>query len=298
MPNHDATSLDNMNRAAGNKIVFIIVLLLSLGACSSPPSRYALKQDRAPDQEFNAQRVANAVPRVEPLSKYGNAPNYVVRGKRYQVMARADGFKQRGTASWYGKKFHGHRTSNGETYNMFRMTAAHKNLPLPSYVYVTNLDNGRRVIVRVNDRGPFHENRIIDLSYAAAKKLGITAKGTGRVEISNINPRQYQRKRTRVAAFNQAKPKQIATQKQSSDNPSSSNQMYIQVGAFANRDNADQLREKIEALVEQEKINTGYNSENKLYRVRIGPLASAQEADRLADQISRAGIATPKIIID
>ena len=302
MSKNEVTSLDSMHRSAVNRITLVLFLLMSISACSSGPSRYALRQDRAPGHDFNGNRIANAVPRIEPLSKYGNKPSYVVLGKRYHVMAKtkANGFKQRGIASWYGKKFHGYRTSNGEVYNMYTMTAAHKSLPLPSYVYVTNLDNGRRVIVRVNDRGPFHEKRIIDLSYAAAKKLGVTDRGTARVEISYINPREYRQKRSRIAAFNQAKPKQTAPQEQTPKKTAaaSTNQVYIQVGAFASRNNADQLHSKIETLVKQEKINTGYNTENKLYRVRIGPLASAQEADRLMEQISRAGIATPRIIID
>ena len=322
MPNHWMTSPGSLERSTLNRAAAVLSLLLSLSACSSGPSRYALRQDRAPGQDFNGKRIANAVPREEPRSKYGNKPSYVVMGKRYQVMTKADGFKQRGIASWYGKKFHGYRTSSGEIYNMYRMTAAHKNLPLPSYVYVTNLDNGRRVIVRVNDRGPFHANRIIDLSYAAAKKLGITGKGTGRVEISYIDPREYHQKRSRIAAFNQAPPKQakIAAKESAQKNTAKAqakqtkvlpkqqaleqtavrqtNQVYIQVGAFANRSNADQMRSKIETLVKQKKVNTGYNIKNKLYRVRIGPLASAQEADRLMEQISRSGIAEPRIIND
>ena len=157
---------------------------LLLGACGS-----LVTHDSAPTRYVDHTRVANAVPKVEPRSKYGNPDSYVVRGKQYTVRKTAVGFSQRGIASWYGTKFHGHRTSSGEPYNMYAMTAAHKTLPIPSYVEVTNLDNRRKIVVRVNDRGPFHDGRIIDLSYVAAKKLGITATGTGQVEIRAIDPR-------------------------------------------------------------------------------------------------------------
>ena len=130
---------------------------------------------------------ADAKPKYEPTSKLGNPPSYAVLGKRYHVMKQREGFTERGIASWYGKKFHGRKTSNGEIYNMYAMTAAHKTLPLPAYVNVRNLQNGREIVVRVNDRGPFHAGRIIDLSYAAAKKLDIIRKGTGRVEIRDVS---------------------------------------------------------------------------------------------------------------
>ena len=364
MSKYRMTSLGSTDRSKPNKKALLLYLLL-LSACSSGPTRYAISQDRAPSQDVNGNRIANAVPRPEPRSKYGNNPSYVVMGKRYYVMDKADGFKQQGIASWYGKKFHGYRTSSGEIYNMYRMTAAHKNLPLPSYVYVTNLDNGRRIIVRVNDRGPFHANRIIDLSYAAAKKLGITANGTGRVEISYIDPHEYQQQRSRIAAFNQAPAQPVATAPKKQPEPiplaqtkakptekvaskqkqntttlaqakpkptekvaskpgqtgsqarpkaqaiatkkptppqdmatADTTQVYIQVGAYTQRSNADLMHNKIETLVKQKKVNTGYNEKNKLYRVRIGPLASAEEADRLMEQISRSGIANPRIVND
>ena len=133
------------------------------------------------------------MPKVESKSKYGNPKSYVVFGKRYYVKDSAKGYVEQGIASWYGTKFHGRRTSSGETYDMYAMTAAHKTLPLPTYARVTNLENGRSVMVKVNDRGPFHQNRIIDLSYSAATRLGIVKTGTGRVEVEAIDPRNYVR---------------------------------------------------------------------------------------------------------
>ena len=156
-------------------------MVLGLAACAShSPGQAGASGDAAPPGEFDHSRVANPTPRVEARSRYGNPASYVVFGKTYHVMddARARGFEQRGLASWYGTKFHGRRTSSGEPYDMYAMTAAHKELPLPTYVEVENLVNGRTVIVRVNDRGPFHEGRIIDLSYAAALKLGVACRAS------------------------------------------------------------------------------------------------------------------------
>jgi len=146
-------------------IIFIPWLLV---ACSTPVT------DSGPSGYVDVSGIPDAIPRNEPLSRGGNQASYEVFGKRYYVLNSAEGFTERGVASWYGNKFHGNQTSNGEIYDMYAMTAAHKRLPLPSYVRVTNLKNQRSVVVRVNDRGPFHKGRIIDLSYVAAKKLGIT----------------------------------------------------------------------------------------------------------------------------
>ncbi len=279
-------------RSVKTIVCFVLPILVLIG-CSS--SRYAMRHDRAPRQDINANKIPDAVPRAEPRSKYGNPESYVVRGRRYHVMKTAQGFRQRGIASWYGSKFHGHRTSSGEAYNMYAMTAAHKSLPLPSYVRVTNVENHRSVIVRVNDRGPFHENRIIDLSYAAAKKLGITATGTGKVEITYIDPRQ-QPARGRVAAFNNKSPStSVSVNKKPAD---TSKRFFLQVGAFAERTNAEQLRKRIEDVLDSGEINTGYNIENKLYRVRVGPLASAEEAGKLATLLTESGISQPRIVLD
>lgn len=286
-----------MQHKTYSHVVLPLLLILSLSSCSTGSSRYTMRQDRAPKHDVNANKIADAIPRVEPRSKYGNPKSYVVKGRRYQVMKSANGYRQRGIASWYGSKFHGHRTSSGEPYNMYAMTAAHKNLPLPSYVRVTNLDNNRSVVVKVNDRGPFHQDRIIDLSYVAAKKLGIN--GTGRVEINVIDPRQFNRPR-RVSALDNINKKIPATPAASNTKSVSANgpRVFIQVGAFSERSNADELCDQLAGILKSGEINTGYNLQHKLYRVRIGPLASAEEANKLAEIITRSGIATPKVVLD
>ncbi len=273
----------------------ILTPLLLSASCTS--SRYAMREDRAPQGEIDVSNISDAVPRAEPRSKYGNPVSYVVSGRKYHVMQTAEGFRQRGIASWYGSKFHGHRTSSGEPYNMYHMTAAHKTLPLPSYVRVTNLENHQSIVVRVNDRGPFHENRIIDLSYAAAKKLEITGQGTGMVEITYIDPRQKPA-RARVAAIGNKSANKHTSDKETAAKEKVPLRMYLQVGAFADRSNAEQLRERVAGILANGEINTGYNIENKLYRVRIGPLASVDEADKLVEKLTKSGIDEPSIVID
>ena len=155
----------------------------------SQSERYRHRQDHGPDAPpIDVSKIPEPVPKAEPRSRYGNKPTYSVLGRSYHVLPSAKGYVERGTASWYGSKFHGYRTSSFEPYDMFRFSAAHKTLPLPSYARVTNLDNGKSVVVRVNDRGPFHEGRVIDLSYAAAVKIGVWPKGTARVEVRAIDP--------------------------------------------------------------------------------------------------------------
>jgi rare lipoprotein A len=154
-------------------------------------SRYAIKQDLGPKQHVDMSQAPDAVPKVEPQSRGGNKSRYQVWGKSYSVMASSLGFKERGLASWYGQKFHGHLTSNGETYDMYTMSAAHKSLPLPTYARITNLANNKVVIVRVNDRGPFHGDRVIDLSYAAASKLDYRKTGVAEVLVEAIDASQW-----------------------------------------------------------------------------------------------------------
>jgi rare lipoprotein A len=173
----------------------LVLPLLLLAACSStpddddgPPEGERVTAEHCPDPD----KFPDAVPKREPRAKYGNPASYKVRGERYHVSDSAEGYSEKGMASWYGKQFHGRRTSSGEEYDMHRMTAAHKTLPLITYVLVTNLENGREAILRVNDRGPFHDDRIIDLSYAAAQKLCILRKGTARVKVETIDPAGYQ----------------------------------------------------------------------------------------------------------
>ena len=180
-----------------SKSVLLFVTLL-LGGCGG--TAFIEERDSGPTEHRDLSQVQNAVPRSEPRSRYGNPDSYEVFGKRYYVMDSSKGFSERGIASWYGTKFHGRRTSSGERYDMYAMTAAHKSLPLPTYVRVRNLKNQRSIIVKVNDRGPFHNNRIIDLSYAAAHKLGIAGAGTGLVEIAALDPSTPDEPVMRVAA--------------------------------------------------------------------------------------------------
>ena len=184
--------------------VIVSTLLLALTGCGNLGFR-----DGGPNHSFNPDSVAEIEPRVEPLSRGGNPDSYSQSGKTYRVLKSNRGFTQQGGASWYGTKFHGRKTSNGERYDMYAISAAHKTLPIPTYLEVTNLENGRRLIVRVNDRGPFHSERIIDLSYAAAAKLGYADKGTTQVKIRAIDVAQYQREKLRTTPSHN--PTQVIT---------------------------------------------------------------------------------------
>ena len=274
-----------------NKTATIILFsALFLQACSSS-SRYNINQDHGPSNPVDVSEVSNAVPKAEPRSKYGNPKNYKVLGKWYSVRQSSKGYTKKGIASWYGKKFHGHRTSSGETYDMYAMTAAHKTLPLPTYVRVTHLENGKSVIVKINDRGPFHDNRIIDLSYSAAKKLGVTAKGTGAVEVVAIDPETYQKKEPYKPNVN--RPSALSTY------PAKSNyKLYLQVGAFISQQNANKLHQRLSRMFKQQQIHSDFASEKNVYRVRIGPLASVAIADKLSVYLNNKGIPTAQIIID
>ncbi|ADE13758.1 rare lipoprotein A [Nitrosococcus halophilus Nc 4] len=212
--------------------------------------------------------VSDPLFRFEPLSKYGNPPVYEVNGQRYHTLRSSRGYREKGIASWYGSKFHGRRTSSGETYDMYGMTAAHRSLPLPSYVVVTNLSNQRQVVLRVNDRGPFHSDRIIDLSYAAAVKLGLAREGTGLVEVRAIEPRSVSGRKGEVAE----------------------KEIYLQVGAFQNRRHAERLQKQLQSV-----LGTGVNvspttaQQVPFYRVRVGPLPNVEKLDNLAKQLAELG---------
>ena len=273
------------------RLILVLLVQTVLAGCAGV-SRYSQHQDSAPTQDKDVSRIPNAIPRQEALSKYGNAPAYVVMGKRYYVMQEQDrrDYVERGIASWYGSKFHGHSTSSGETYDMYGMTAAHRSLPLPTFVKVTNLENNKYVIVRVNDRGPFHPNRLIDLSYAAAKKLGITGQGTAKVEIRAIVPADDN---TRLAETETIPEPGEATPAKTSES-----KMYLQVGAFSDRRNADALRDRLIQAWQHVQIDTGYRSSQKIYRVRIGPLASVDEADQITTRLTARGFHDPQIVID
>lgn len=241
-----------------------------------------------PDRTIDLSKIPNAVPRHEPRSRYGNPQSYVVFGRRYHTLSSPIGFVETGIASWYGPNFHGKRTSSQEVYDMYKMTAAHKSLPIPSYVEVTNLKNGRHVIVRVNDRGPFHENRVIDLSYAAAAKLGIVNDGTGMVEIRAIDPSDpfahHQTEQVRLKPV----PQQVKHRQQ----PQVVNEkkLYVQLGAFSDLENARKFRHKIQQSVKRSvSIATIEKQGKPLYKVRIGPLNDVKAADHVVHDLNMTG---------
>jgi len=258
-----------------------ILITALFAGCSSHVTRDT--GDHAPREPVDISGIPDAVPRNEPLSRYGNPVSYVVFGHRYYTLKSRTGYHERGIASWYGTKFHGQRTSSGEVYDLYKMTAAHKTLPLPTYARVTNLKNGRSIVVKINDRGPFHPNRIIDLSYVAAAKLGILATGTGLVEVDAIDPSKPPEP-TRTA------PKPVLHQASS---------LFLQVGAFKNRDNAVRLSGKLQ------KINIGTihiveaaSASGPIYRVRIGPLQSVDEADRISSSLTLQGFGDTTVVIN
>ena len=234
-----------------------------------PPTEWPVDPDSVPD----------AVPRHAPLSATGNRP-YTALGKRYHPLASATGYVKRGTASWYGSKFQGRRTSSGEPYDMFAMTAAHPVLPLPSWVRVTNLDNGRSVVVKVNDRGPFLHGRIIDLSYLAAHKLDIARHGTGPVEVRVITP-------------------EGGAAGQGGDASPATGELLIQVGAYAQRDNARAMGQLLErAGYRVSPLLSGLEGERAewLYRVRVGPFGNP-EAARVARRKLESLLGRPVVVI-
>ncbi len=237
----------------------------------------------------------DAVPRPEPRSKYGNGPVYEVLGKRYTVMPSAHGYRERGVASWYGKKFHGNLTSSRETYDMYAMTAAHKTLPLPTYVRVRNLRNDKSIVVRVNDRGPFVHNRIIDLSYSAALKLDMVNDGTSLVEVTAINFDQPQGDRpTRVST-----PSSTPAEPGTPPSRTSTHNVYVQVGAFGDRANAERRLGAVSlAGIDKAFIHEERSTDRVLYRVRIGPVADVVQYDVLVEELENIGITDPYLITD
>ncbi len=217
-------------------------------------------------------------------SKYGNPPSYVVFGKRYYVMDSAAGYVERGIASWYGPNFHGKRTSSGETYNMHAMTAAHKTLPLPTRVRVKNLSNGKTVTVKVNDRGPFKDNRVIDLSYAAAKKLGVVGPGTAQVEVSAL---------VSGAAKDRPKVRVLPLHSSASDK----DDVFIQLGSFGSERNARNLLNDLNAKKEKPILISRADTDNGVYyRVRLGPLLGLPEADSVHKRLMREGYTDAHIV--
>jgi len=259
-----------------------LAIALLLGACSSVP-RGGYYQDDGPHARppIDVHAVPDAVPRAEPLARSGNKP-YTVFGVTYTPLADARGYRERGVASWYGRKFHGRRTSSGEIYDMYAMTAAHRTLPLPSYVRVRNLENDRSVVVRVNDRGPFMHNRLIDLSYTAAARLGMLGTGTALVEVEAIDP--------------DAPP--ASTLLRTAHAADAPPRLSIQVGAFTRYDNALRLKERLERAGMGPLYIQEAGGATPLYRVRIGPVATVARADELVAEAARHGVPDALLVVD
>ena len=244
-------------------------------------SRYRDGRDSVPPP-IDVSKLSEPVPKVEPRSLYGNKSPYSVRGKTYRVLSTARGYDERGIASFYGNKFHGYKTSSLETYDMYAFSAASTTLPLPSYARVTNLENGKSVVVRVNDRGPFHDNRLIDLSYAAAVKIGIWPKGTGLVEVRGIDPAHPAQELPPPEAVSGRHPG-----------------IYLQVGAFADASNADRLARRLRAAdLGTVQVIDGVAHGQRLRRVRVGPLDSVDRADEVSRRIERMGLPSPQVAVD
>jgi rare lipoprotein A len=257
--------------------ILAVIALFWLVACSQTPDEeayeatsgpYTIDQDAAPVRVIDAEDVADAVPRADPILSSGNKSPYQVNGVRYVIMDDASNYRERGTASWYGTKFHGHKTSNGEIYDLYQASAAHKTLPIPSYARVTNLQNGRSIVVRVNDRGPFHADRVIDLSYAAAVKLGYMATGTAEVEVEILNVTGVDDRRGTTEG----------------------DYRYLQVGAFGAEASAARLQAELGAALSSPVfVSPVQSGDNLLYRVRVGPVAGAEELLGLQQQLQGLG---------
>jgi len=271
----------------------LALLPLVLAGCGSRDTKSAPARApvpaATPAPPASVAAIPDAVPRAEPRSLRGNPPFYEVFGQRYVVLPSAEGYIERGVASWYGPGFHAALTSMGEPYDMYAMTAAHKTLPIPCYARVTNLANGRSVVVRINDRGPFVAGRIIDLSYTAAAKLDMLQKGTAFVEVQVITPG------TAVAVA----PAPLATPAATSLAPTAGEGLYIQAGAFADGGNARRLVERLrEGGIGNAFVRSGEVGGRTLHRVRIGPVGSVAEYDALAARLAKFGITDARLALD
>jgi rare lipoprotein A len=247
-------------------------------------SRYRDNDDSVPGGPApDISKLVEPVPKVESRALYGNKSPYSVLGQSYRVLPSARGYVERGIASFYGNKFHGYKTSSLENYDMYAFTAASKTLPLPSYARVTNLQNGKSVIVRINDRGPFHQDRVIDLSYVAAVKIGIWPKGTGLVEVRGIDPGEPMPEPPPPTAVTTGHAPGI----------------YLQVGAFSDPANAERVAQRLRlANVGQVQVVQSDINGRHVSRVRVGPLADVERADDVTARIEDMGLPRPQVAVD
>nr|WP_173494516.1 MULTISPECIES: septal ring lytic transglycosylase RlpA family protein [unclassified Marinobacterium] len=276
----------------------VALFALALVGCSSTPTydretaggRYKVRKDFAPDNPPDVSNVADAIPVDIPYSRGGNRSTYEVWGKSYNVLPSHIGYRAEGIASWYGLKFHGHKTSNGEIYDIYKMSAAHKSLPIPSFAKVTNLDNGKSVVVRVNDRGPFHENRLIDLSYSAAARLEILKQGTGRVRVEAIDARNLadttetvEKTPQPVASLQQPKPDETGA--------------FLQVGSFGKESSALSVQRRLSAMDGvQAVIKRVRQGDAEFHRVLVGPLTDTLSIDSMVQSLESMGYSSPLLI--
>jgi rare lipoprotein A len=299
--------------AATRGVLVVTLLAVTFAGCSvtrrppaaSAPSRTAIPSgSNVPSPPPDVLDIPDAVPRAEPRGTRGNPPTYVVFGKRYAVMPSSEGWVERGTASWYGPGFHAQSTSLGEAYDMYAMTAAHKTLPIPCYAEVTNLRNGRKVVVRINDRGPFVGDRIIDLSYTAAAKLDMLLQGTAPVEVRVVGPGSP----TGTAAPPilpvapnppAPQPPPVTVVNAPAAKPPGITAMFIQAGMFSDHENARRRVEQLLAAgIELASLDEVSRDARELHRVRIGPFATVEEYDLNMARLKRLGINDGRLLIE
>jgi rare lipoprotein A len=288
--------------------VCVFLLAAMLAACSSPlpqrstsapaanAGRYEMENDSGVLEPIDLARVRQVEPKRETRTLAGNKSPYTINGRTYRVLENETGYTETGMASWYGRKFHGHLTSNGEVYDMFQLSAAHTTLPIPSYIRVTNLDNGKSIIARVNDRGPFHPGRIVDMSYAGAVMLGYADRGTARVRVEAIVPDTAPPSSTAVQAISYAAGDtldSVATERVMIEE--NRGQEFLQVGAFSSLDSAQGLVARLTAMttapvmIKSESNSAGVT----LHKVRIGPLTDDGQARQLIETVQAARLGTP-----
>lgn len=242
---------------------------LIIAACTQSPVQPPPEvSDGAPIRSISPSEVPDAVPRPDPILAVGNKSPYTVNGVTYEIMDEYRNYREKGIGSWYGTKFHGRKTSNGEIFDLYAATAAHKTLPIPSYARVTNLENGRSIVVRVNDRGPFHADRVIDLSYGAAVKLGYMSQGTASVEVEVLN----------IAGVDDRRGTTLGSYR------------YLQIGAFGSEAYARQLRDELSNLVSAPvSISPVASGGSTLYRVRVGPMDDPGLLSQVQKQLTDGG---------
>lgn len=277
---------DGINIMQNKRLIYllrfiVIGFILLLSACST------VRKDGPPPYDVDVSKIPDAVPKAEKLSRIGNQPNYHVLGRNYHVMRSSKNYEEVGVASWYGTKFHSQRTSSGERYNMLAMTAAHKTLPLPTYVQVTNLANGKKIIVKVNDRGPFEANRLIDLSYVAAKKLGMLGHGTARVDVKAIDPLHYDRNNFENNSPTTTHDFTLAENSVKSSQSSHKSFVYLQVGAFKSKVYAERLKRRLHGMVSSP---VSIASSKHLYKVQIGPIRDYATAKHITKRLKAVGL--------